>query len=428
MTSENLKGLEMGDNHFMTYTLGDIAEFRNGKAISPSFYSPYGKHPVFGSNGEIARTDEVLNPNSVIAIGRVGAFCGSVYRIKESSWVTDNAIIVEPKSNTDLVFLYYRLKSLDLNRTAIGSAQPLVTQSGLKIIRTIIPPLPEQKAIASILGALDDKIELNRKTNDTLEAMARAIFKSWFTYPFEGVKGLPSPLPSLTGRGCQELTGEGELQLVDSPLGKIPKGWRMGNLNEIVELHRDSINPISFPNEIFEHYSIPAFDERQMPTQDLGSTIKSNKFLLPHKCILISKLNPRIPRIWFPSINKNCRSVASTEFLVLVPKVPYSCEFIYSLCISSVFQDFFISLVTGTSSSHQRVKPEDLLSIKITYPSDIIVEEFTKKVLPLFANIQSTKEQSLTLAAIRDALLPKLLSGEIRVKDAERFIEGKIES
>jgi type I restriction enzyme S subunit len=200
----------------------------------------------------------------------------------------------------------------------------------------------------------------------------------------------------------------------------------VGNLNEIVELHKDSINPTNFPNEIFEHYSIPAFDEGQMPTQDLGSTIKSNKFLLPYKCILISKLNPRISRIWFPSINKNHRSVASTEFLVLLPKVSYSCEFIYSLCVSSLFQDTFISLVTGTSSSHQRVKSDDLLSIKIVCPSEAALKVFSEKVEPMFKHIKSNKEQSCTLAAIHDALLPKLLSGEIRANDAEGFVERNI--
>ena len=303
--------------------------------------------------------------------------------------------------------------------------------SYLRTIEIPLPPLSEQKAIASILGVLDDKIELNRKTNETLETMARAIFKSCFTYPFEGLKYLlnseaPSPQPSPSGRGCQELTSEGELALVDSPLGKIPKGWRVNSLNEIAELQRNSINPLNFPNEVFDHYSIPAFDEGQMPTRDLSSTIKSNKFLLPEKCILISKLNPRISRIWFSKINKTHRSVASTEFLVLIPKFPYTIEFIYSLCISASFQETFISLVTGTSSSHQRVKPEDLSNIEVVCPSDISLKEFTQKTQPMFVQIQANKEQSCTLASIRDALLPKLLSGEIRVNYIEKMTEATL--
>lgn len=344
---------------------------------------------------------------------------------------TEFIVLSGKDSISDNLFVYYLVRDPGFRSYAIqhmegSTGRQRVPASAIAGLTIKVPPLPEQKAIASILGALDDKIELNRKMNETLEAMARAIFKSWFTYPFEGVKGIPLPLPSPNGRGCQELTGEGELELVDSPLGKIPKGWRVGTLNEIAELQRDSINPVNFPNEIFDHYSIPASDEGQMPIHDLGSAIKSNKFLLPDKCILISKLNPRIPRIWFPNINKKHRSVASTEFLVLVPKIPFSCEFIYSLCISPFFQETFVSLVTGTSSSHQRVKPEDLLSIKILCPPEPEIEAFSEKVEPLFKNINSNKEQSRTLASIRDTLLPKLLSGEIRVKDAERFVEARI--
>ena len=144
---------------------------------------------------------------------------------------------VEPR------FLYYYLTTKPftnyLTRIADShtSAYPSFNPDVIENADLILPPLPEQKAIASILGALDDKIELNRKMNETLEAMARAIFKSCFTYPFEGLKYLlngeaPSPLPSPNGRGCQELTGEGELALVDSPLGKIPKGWMVRKIRE----------------------------------------------------------------------------------------------------------------------------------------------------------------------------------------------------
>ena len=168
------------EESFIAVNLGDIADFRNGKALSPEMYSPIGKHPVFGSNGQIARSDEVLCSKSVIVIGRVGAYCGSVHHVPRSSWVTDNAIIAVPKEGNDLRYLYYLLGSLDLQRTAIGSAQPLMTQSGLKVVKTKAPPLSEQRAIASVLGALDDKIEVNRRMNATLEAMARALFQSWF--------------------------------------------------------------------------------------------------------------------------------------------------------------------------------------------------------------------------------------------------------
>ncbi|MBK8481852.1 MAG: restriction endonuclease subunit S [Proteobacteria bacterium] len=170
----------MGDSRYEELPLGEIADFRNGKGLSPDKYTAVGKYPVFGSNGQIARTDELLNEDSVVVIGRVGAYCGSVHPVFEPSWVTDNAIVARPKAGEDVRYLYYRLASLDLRSTATGSAQPLVTQSGLGVLRAPHAPPDDQRAIAHILGTLDDKIELNRRMNETLEAMARALFKSWF--------------------------------------------------------------------------------------------------------------------------------------------------------------------------------------------------------------------------------------------------------
>ena len=182
----------MASSSFADVSLGDIADFRNGKAISPEKYTPAGKHPVFGSNGQIARSDDVLYPEPAIVIGRVGAYCGCVHYVPRASWVTDNAIVALPKLGNDIRYLFYLLGSLELQRTAIGSAQPLMTQGGLKVVRTKAPPLAEQKAIAAVLGALDDKIELNRRMNATLEAMARALFQSWFV-DFDPVRAKLDP-------------------------------------------------------------------------------------------------------------------------------------------------------------------------------------------------------------------------------------------
>ena len=172
----------------------------------------------------------ILLPKTVF-VSCIGSDMGKVGVTKVESVTNQqiNSIIV--KEGIDPDYVYYNLYSRkdELQRLATsGSAQPILNKGHFSQLKITVPPLPEQKAIASILGALDDKIELNRKMNETLEAMARAIFKSCFTYPFEGLKYLlngevPSPQPSPSGRGCQKLTGEGELALVDSPLGKIPK-------------------------------------------------------------------------------------------------------------------------------------------------------------------------------------------------------------
>ena len=199
--------------------LEDILEFSNGKSLPNSFYDANAKYPVWGSNGIIAHCDKFLTIESVIVIGRVGAYCGSLNLVDGANWVTDNAIYAIPKPGNDIRFLYYLLISLDISRTAIGSAQPLLTQSGLKAIKCKIPPLETQREIAHILGTLDDKIELNCKISKTLEEMAQTLYKHWFI-DFE--------FPNDEGKPYKSSGGE----MIDSELGPIPKGWRVGILSD----------------------------------------------------------------------------------------------------------------------------------------------------------------------------------------------------
>jgi type I restriction enzyme S subunit len=237
----------MAGESYKEASLEEVADFRNGKAISPAKYVNAGKYPVFGSNGQIARSDEVLYKEPVVVIGRVGAYCGSVHYVPTSSWVTDNAIAAIATPGNYIRFLYYLFKHIGLQRTAIGSAQPLMTQGGVKIIRTKVPPLPEQRAIAYILGMLDDKIEINRRMSQTLEEMARAIFKSWFVDfdPVRAKAAVRREHPDWTNAqvsraACPKMKPEiAELfpdRLVDSELGEIPEGWEIGCVGDLAEV------------------------------------------------------------------------------------------------------------------------------------------------------------------------------------------------
>ena len=304
---------------------------------------------------------------------------------------------------------------------AIGATMPNLNESIIRSFPLAIPPLVEQRTIARILGTLDDKIELSRRMDKTLEAMARAIFKSWFV-DFDPVRakaegrdpGLPKHIAELFPDSFE-----------DSELGEIPVGWEMGKVEKFATLSRDSINPGDFPNETFAHFSIPAFDEGQTPRRELGETIKSNKFLIPSDAILLSKLNPRIPRLWLPVVRDNPRAICSTEFLVVLPRIDAFREFIYGLLSSGAFADVFETLVTGTSGSHQRVRPEGLLSINVVIPDKSIIHHFSKIVQPLLTRTDRSREESQTLAALRERLLPKLISGELRVSAAESILQAR---
>src|SRR5690554_3163557 len=215
---------------FSQTTLGSLLSFANGRS-SPERTDglPY---PVYGSNGVIGYAAEANADEASIIIGRVGSYCGSLYISKQRCWVTDNAIRATARDGNDPRFLFYLLSTLSLNSWRAGSGQPLLNQDILSRIPASVPEPEEQRAIAHILGTLDDKIELNRRMSETLEAMARALFKSWFV-DFDPVRakaegrdpGLPKPLADLFPD-----------RLVDSELGEIPEGWGVGPILEHASL------------------------------------------------------------------------------------------------------------------------------------------------------------------------------------------------
>jgi type I restriction enzyme S subunit len=282
-----------------------------------------------------------------------------------------------------------------------------------------LPPLPEQRAIAHILGTLDDKIELNRRMSETLENMARALFKSWFV-DFDPVRaksegrdpGLPQPLADLFPDSFE-----------DSELGEIPKGWGGGRFGDVVEQLRDQENPLSSPEALFHHFSLPAFDEGQSPKAEYGESIKSQKSRVPTGVVLLSKLNPEIERVWLVDVRPFERAVCSTEFLVLRARSPFTRSFVYCLARSPLFRQQIEGLVTGTSKSHQRAQVGSILDLAVVAPPLSVVAAFDRSAESLLARTLKCRQETRTLTALRDTLLPKLISGELRVRDAKRFVE-----
>ena len=322
------------------------------------------------------------------------------------------------------LYLYYLFTSREqqeyVRQHAIQTGVPHTNLGILRHTPICLPPLDEQTAIAAILGRLDDKIELNRKVNETLEAMARALFKSWFV-DFDPVRakaegrdpGLPSPIADLFPDSFE-----------DSELGEIPRGWQVGSVADLAQLQKENISPGMRPEEVFTHFSIPAYDNGKGPTIERGSAIKSNKFSVPPDAILVSKLNPAIPRVWLVDIADSERPICSTEFLVVTPQSPQSREFLYLLFECDTIRRHLLGLATGTSNSHQRVRPEGLLGARIVLPDELLLAQFSKLARPLLTRVTANIHESANLAALRDALLPKLVSGELRVPDAVRTLGG----
>ena len=322
--------------------------------------------------------------------------------------VNQHVSIIRPNLDVlDARFLRYSLVSPAMQThllalASAGATRNALTKGMIESLSVSAPPLEEQRTIAHILGTLDDKIELNRRMNQTLEAMARALFKSWFV-DFDGI---PAE------------------DMQESELGLIPKGWRVVALGDVAEQGKGSINPASTPERMFTHYSLPAFDVAQLPLLESGDAIKSNKTPVPDDSVLVSKLNPHIPRIWLVG-DAGDNAVCSTEFIVWTPKPPANSAFVYCLASSPMFNDAMRQLVTGTSNSHQRVRPEQLTNLRIIAANDEMIAKFSEATAPLMRKLLHHRQQSQALGQLRDTLLPRLISGELRVANRPISAENR---
>ena len=300
-----------------------------------------------------------------------------------------------------------------------GSAQLVLNTKGVAKIKVPIPSPGEARDLGLLSRTLDDRITLLRETNTTLEAIAQALFKSWFV-DFDPVRAkMEGRAPEGMDQATAALFPDG---FEGSELGVVPKGWAFGTLADLARQHKGSVNPLHHPNTLFEHFSLPAFDNERMPVNELGGEIKSNKTTVPSDAVLLSKLNPHIPRVWLP-LSPNEHAVCSTEFLVFVPAGGPAREFIYCAFRSASVQERLCQLVTGTSNSHQRVKPDAVLKMHMVVPNGVAIAAFADVAKPLFAQAGFNRLQAQTLVTLRDTLLPRLISGQLRLPAFKELLD-----
>jgi len=421
--------------------LWDIAEYINGRATKPSELALNGV-PVIKiaelNRGITKETDrippELVEEKHWVSSGDLlFAWSGSVgiYRYAGPKAAFNQHIFrVVAKPGIDQGFLRYLLLSclplfqlhVQDKRTTMGH----VTKKDLQRIRVRIPPLQGQRAIAHILGTLDDKIEVNRRMSETLEAMARALFKAWFV-DFEPVRAKMEgrwqrgqSLPGLPAH-LYDLFPD---RLVDSELGEIPEGWRVVELGQVIE-----INP---PRMLRRGQCAPYLDMASMPTRGhvplrVVERPYTSGTRFTNGDTLLARITPCLENGKTASVDflaPNEVGWGSTEFIVLRPKPPLPAEFGYCLARDPDFREFAIQSMTGTSG-RQRVQPEALARYLLVVPSDGVAKAFGALVEPWFRKASASERESRILAALRDALLPKLIRGEIRVKEVERFLKER---
>jgi type I restriction enzyme S subunit len=335
-----------------------------------------GEIPVAGSNGIIGYHNVSTPIEPCITIGRSGNV-GTPY-IYDKCWAHNTVLYIDDFKGNDPLYLYYLLKTIPLASYGGGSAVPTLNRNHIHPIEIKhTPSLEEQRRIAGILGAIDDKIENNRRINTNLELQAQALYKQWF---------------------------------VDNR----SDGWEEIKLGDIIEISKKSITPSQFENTNFEHYSLPAFDDGIQPVFEKGKYIKSSKFIVEQNMFLFSKLNPRIKRIWLPDIQTE-NAICSTEFIPYKPKDIAMFGFCYSIVNSDSFYEYVLSLTNGSTGSHQRFHPIDTLDYELMIPNNDYIAKFEELVMPIYRTIARNRMECKNLASLRDTLLPKLMNGEIKL-------------
>ena len=326
-----------------------------------------------------------------------------------SACIHDGWLLLRDFKNSDPLFLFYLLRHERRNLLAQGNGS-VFTNLKTEILKrhsVKIPELGEQKAIAHILGSLDDKIEINQKMNETLEEIAKAIFKSWFV-DFDPVRakmdGRPTGLPD-------DISNLFPDELVDSEIGEIPKGWINANIGDYFDcLDRKRI-PLSGNERAKRHGEFPYYGATGI-IDYLDDYIFDGKYLLIGEDGSVERKNGTAfaqyvsGKIW---VNNHAH--------VLQGKNGISTEILYL-----AFQFIKVSpFITG--AVQLKISQKNLRNIPFTKPNQEIVANFEGIVSPIFSKRLLLEQENIILADLRDTLLPKLISGELQIPDAEKFLE-----
>lgn len=304
---------------------------------------------------------------------------------------------------------------------AIGATMPNLNEGIIRSFPVSVPRLSEQRAIARILGRLDDKIELNRQMNETVEALAQALFKSWFV-DFDSVRakaesrepGLPQPLADLFPDSFQ-----------NSELGEIPKGWRVVPLADVID-----VNP---SRALRKGVEAPYLDMANMPTRGHSPSKVVNRpfgsgMRFTNGDTLVARITPCLENgktAFVDFLEPGQVGWGSTEYIVLRPKAPLPDEYAYCLARGDGFREFAIQSMTG-SSGRQRVPAESLSQLQVVTSPSPVATQFGRLAKPLFARACAATTESRALANVRDVLLPGLMSGAIRLEQAQRIMDRPV--
>ena len=408
------------------YKLSEIATMKNGKKRPQGF----GVFPVYGGNGIMDNADS-FNSERTIIVGRVGAYCGCVYKCDGKCWVSDNAIAVYAKDLVDFYFLYYLMTTLDFHHHHIGGAQPLMTQDIIGDFTIKLPSLSVQKEIVSILKSLDDKIECNRRIpdnfivsfflltffilwllklrNDNLEHQARTLFKSWFI-DFEPYK---------------------DIDFEETEIGRIPKSLLVKRVSEIPHTIETGRRPKGGVGEISS--GVPSvgaehvkglgnydYSKTKYITEEYAASLKTGK--VNGYELLIYKDGGK-PGYFIPNYSIFGEGYPFEECFLNehVFKLDFGNKGYNAFCYFYFWTDYVMNYLNaqGGKAAIPGINRQDIENIQIFAPENELVKRYGDIVLPSIRQILFNCKESRRLSQLRDALLPRLMSGELKVNEIE---------
>lgn len=333
-------------------------------------------------------------------------------------------VIVRPGRRFDSRFLCYAINVLAREHVSahlVGAVQQHFNVGAARIMQLPIPSRDEQRAVAETVGALDDKIALNRRMNRTLEATAAALFRSWFmdfdpvAAKAEGRRapGVPDAVHAAMPSDFGEFDGE-----------SVPDSWTLGTLSDVTTINAQQVGR-DYPYTEIEYVDISSVERGRVVSTsrvELAAAPSRARRLVSHGDVIWSCVRPNhraFVRIDQPPANL----VVSTGFAVLTPRrVPSS--YLYAHASTTAFADYLVARAEG--SAYPAVRPKDFAHAPVLIPSLQVLTGYDAIVSPLLSRVAANERENRTLAALRDALLPQLLSGALRLRDAERAVAATI--
>ncbi len=427
-------------NDWRDASLGDLIRLQRGHDLTDS-QREAGNIPVMGSAGQNGFHNISKAKGPGLVIGRSGASFGKVHYSAVDYWPHNTALYVTDFLGNDEFFTFYFLRTIDFSSYNSGSAQPSLNRNHIYLMPVKIPTLPEQKVIAHILGSLDDKIELNRRMNATLEGISRALFKSWFVDfdpVIDNALAAGNPIPEEFAARAEtrrdvpnpgnNISNHWKLfpdSFQPSELGPIPSGWSVQAIESLCDVLTSGGTPARMNKAYWEPATIPWFKTGELfdgPLIDAKEKISeaglanSSCKLWPAGTVLFALYaSPTVGR--FGVLTKP--GTANQAAAALIAKSAYGVPFLVGLLFKARAELQRVAVGAAQQNINQGVLKNHIVIV----PPPQLAKAYSDRAAPLFERRVKLAEQSRTLSSLRDTLLPKLISGELRIEDAEKLAE-----